>query len=85
LFFGGARRLGRPVILQIALIRKRRRVALCLVRYNRIIRPRRFWRGDLLESTVVVALKGGAFAFLVKPFDDEEFLDAVRGALGEPD
>jgi FixJ family two-component response regulator len=31
------------------------------------------------------ALEGGAFAFLVKPFDDEEFLDAVRGALGEPD
>ena len=30
------------------------------------------------------ALKGGAFAFLVKPFDDEQFLDAVRGALGEP-
>jgi DNA-binding response OmpR family regulator len=30
------------------------------------------------------ALEGGAFAFLVKPFDDEEFLDAVRGALGEP-
>ena len=31
------------------------------------------------------ALEGGAFAFLVKPFDDGEFLDAVRGALGEPD
>jgi FixJ family two-component response regulator len=30
------------------------------------------------------ALEGGAFAFLVKPFDDGEFLDAVRGALGEP-
>ena len=30
------------------------------------------------------AQEGGAFAFLVKPFDDEEFLDAVRGALGEP-
>jgi FixJ family two-component response regulator len=30
------------------------------------------------------AQKGGAFAFLVKPFDDEQFLDAVRGALGEP-
>jgi FixJ family two-component response regulator len=30
------------------------------------------------------ALEGGAFAFLVKPFGDGEFLDAVRGALGEP-
>jgi FixJ family two-component response regulator len=28
------------------------------------------------------ALEGGAFAFLVKPFGDGEFLDAVRGALG---
>ena len=29
------------------------------------------------------ALKGGACAFLVKPFDDEIFLAAVRRALGE--
>ena len=29
------------------------------------------------------ALKGGAFAFLVKPFDDETLLAAVREALGE--
>jgi FixJ family two-component response regulator len=28
------------------------------------------------------ALKGGACAFLVKPFDDEIFLTAVREALG---
>src|SRR5208283_110171 len=27
------------------------------------------------------ALQGGAFAFLVKPFDDEEFLSLVRQAL----
>ena len=27
------------------------------------------------------ALKGGAFAFLVKPFDDEAFLSLVRQAL----
>jgi FixJ family two-component response regulator len=27
------------------------------------------------------ALKGGAFAFLAKPFDDEEFLSLVRQAL----
>jgi FixJ family two-component response regulator len=29
------------------------------------------------------ALKGGARAFLVKPFDDEQFLTTVREALGE--
>jgi DNA-binding response OmpR family regulator len=28
------------------------------------------------------ALEGGAFAFLVKPFDDEEFLALVHQALG---
>jgi len=28
------------------------------------------------------ALEGGAFAFLVKPFDDEAFLSLVRQALG---
>jgi FixJ family two-component response regulator len=28
------------------------------------------------------ALKGGAFAFVVKPFDDETFLSLVRQALG---
>jgi Response regulator len=27
------------------------------------------------------ALEAGAFAFFIKPFDDEEFLDAVRRAL----
>jgi FixJ family two-component response regulator len=30
-----------------------------------------------------VALEGGAFAFLVKPFDDEAFLTLVRNALRE--
>jgi FixJ family two-component response regulator len=29
------------------------------------------------------ALAGGAFAFLVKPFDDEAFLGLVRSALRE--
>jgi FixJ family two-component response regulator len=29
------------------------------------------------------AMEGGAFAFLVKPFDDEAFLMLVREALGE--
>ena len=35
------------------------------------------------ESPAVraAALKGGAFAFLAKPFDDEEFLFLVRQAL----
>jgi DNA-binding NtrC family response regulator len=28
------------------------------------------------------ALEGGAFAFVVKPFDDEAFLSLVRQALG---
>jgi FixJ family two-component response regulator len=36
------------------------------------------------EATVrAVALEGGAFAFLVKPFDDEAFLTLVRNALRE--
>jgi two-component system nitrogen regulation response regulator GlnG len=30
------------------------------------------------------ALQGGAFAFLVKPFDDEAFLSLVRKALRPP-
>src|SRR5208283_6157125 len=36
-----------------------------------------------LETPAVraVALEGGAFAFLVKPFDDEAFLSLVRQAL----
>jgi FixJ family two-component response regulator len=29
------------------------------------------------------ASKGGAFAFLIKPFDDETFLDAVNSALDQ--
>ena len=28
------------------------------------------------------AMEGGAFAFLLKPFDDEAFLSLVRQALG---
>lgn len=37
------------------------------------------------EATAIrtQALEGGAFAFLVKPFDDEVFLSAVRSALGK--
>ncbi|HYZ72317.1 MAG TPA: response regulator [Chthoniobacterales bacterium] len=30
-----------------------------------------------------LAAEGGAFALLIKPFEDEAFLDAVHGALGE--
>src|SRR5215469_9863709 len=30
-----------------------------------------------------IASKGGAFAFLSKPFDDETFLDAVNSALDQ--
>ena len=32
----------------------------------------------------VAALEGGAFAFLLKPFDDEAFLSLVRQALRSP-
>jgi FixJ family two-component response regulator len=36
------------------------------------------------EATIrAAALAGGAFAFLVKPFDDEAFLALVRSALRE--
>jgi len=51
---------------------------------------------DLSPKTIVIiisgreepairglALDGGAYAFLAKPFDDEAFLASVRGALGE--
>jgi FixJ family two-component response regulator len=50
---------------------------------------------DLSPKTIVIiisggepairglALDGGAYAFLAKPFDDEAFLTSVRGALGE--
>ncbi len=30
------------------------------------------------------AMESGATAFFIKPFDDEEFLTAVRGALASP-
>jgi len=30
------------------------------------------------------AIKGGAFAFFIKPFDDEEFLSQVQLALEKP-
>jgi FixJ family two-component response regulator len=36
------------------------------------------------EATIrAAAMDGGAFAFLCKPFDDEAFLTAVRGALSD--
>jgi two-component system, LuxR family, response regulator FixJ len=40
--------------------------------------------GREVAAIRVDALKGGASAFLVKPFGDEVFLTAVREALGEP-
>jgi len=39
--------------------------------------------GREVAAVRVEALKGGARAFLVKPFGDEVFLTAVREALGE--
>jgi len=36
------------------------------------------------EATIrAAALEGGAFAFLIKPFDDEVFLTLVRNAVNE--
>ena len=35
-----------------------------------------------LPGIRAAALEGGAFAFLMKPFDDEAFLSLVRQALG---
>ena len=40
--------------------------------------------GREVAAIRVDALRGGASAFLVKPFGDEVFLTAVREALGEP-
>lgn len=37
--------------------------------------------GREIPSIRAAALEGGAFAFLVKPFDDEEFLSLVRQAI----
>jgi two-component system, LuxR family, response regulator FixJ len=39
--------------------------------------------GREAPATRAEALKAGACAFLVKPFADDEFLAAVRDALGE--
>jgi two-component system response regulator FixJ len=39
--------------------------------------------GREVTAILTQALEGGAFAFLVKPFDDEVFLSAVRSALGD--
>ena len=40
--------------------------------------------GREVAAIRVDALRGGASAFLVKPFGDEVFLTAIREALGEP-
>ncbi len=33
----------------------------------------------------ILAMQIGAVAFLIKPFDDEQFLEVVHRALGHPD
>jgi FixJ family two-component response regulator len=40
--------------------------------------------GDIDPVTKTAALNAGAIAFFIKPFDDEEFLSAVRNALAKP-
>jgi DNA-binding NtrC family response regulator len=38
--------------------------------------------GRQIPAIRAAALQGGAFAFLMKPFDDEAFLSLVHQALG---
>jgi DNA-binding NtrC family response regulator len=40
--------------------------------------------GDIDPVTKNAALNAGAIAFFIKPFDDEEFLTAVRNAIAKP-
>ena len=40
--------------------------------------------GDIDPVTKNAALNAGAIAFFIKPFDDEEFLSAVRNACAKP-
>lgn len=40
--------------------------------------------GSVDPATKNAALNAGAIAFFIKPFDDEEFLSAVRNALAKP-
>jgi DNA-binding NtrC family response regulator len=40
--------------------------------------------GDIDPVTKNAALNAGAIGFFIKPFDDEEFLSAVRNALAKP-
>jgi FixJ family two-component response regulator len=40
--------------------------------------------GDVHPVTKNAALNAGAIAFFIKPFDDEEFLTAVRNAVAKP-
>lgn len=39
--------------------------------------------GDIDPVTKNAALNAGAIAFFIKPFDDEEFLTAVRSAIAQ--
>ena len=43
-----------------------------------------FITGHEDHAAQATVMQAGAFAFLIKPFDDEELLDAVRRAFAEP-
>lgn len=43
-----------------------------------------FITGQDDHAAQATVMQAGAFAFLIKPFDDEELLTAVRRALAEP-
>ena len=43
--------------------------------------PTIFISGDDDESTIARAMKSGAVAFLTKPFEDQDLLDAIQEAL----
>jgi FixJ family two-component response regulator len=46
--------------------------------------PALFITGHEDEQVRSRALAGGAIGFFVKPFDNRQLVDAIRGALGEP-
>lgn len=43
-----------------------------------------FITGHEDRAAQATVMQAGAFAFLIKPFDDEQFLSAVHRALGHP-
>jgi two-component system KDP operon response regulator KdpE len=50
--------------------------------YDLVLVPIIVVSGNEPESTKKRALEAGAFAHFLKPFDNDEFLEAVRKALG---